>query len=123
MGAGQLEQEHPVTVLDIQGLLAPHPGHLGAHSCGAADIQAGVNIFEEDQARVCGLRAQSDLTPALPGWSIVHAACFLGLCLWRTDVTDVTSLPEDLLLIKVRWPSYSAVPGTLLKDTDSRAPP
>lgn len=38
-------------------------------------------------------------------------------------MTDVTSLPEDLLLIKVRWPGYSAVPGTLFKDTESQAPP
>lgn len=102
VGAGQLEQEpqeHSSHCPWYLGPARPHPGHLGACSCGAADIQA----------RVCGLRVQSDLTHTLPGWSIVHTACFLGLYFWRTDVT---SLPKNLLLIKVRWPGYSAVPGT-----------
>lgn len=106
VGASQLEQERhgPVAVL---GPRACFP--LTLATSGATPT---VQLTLRWTLRLRNLRVQSGLTHTLPGWSFVHAACFLGLYFWRTDVT---TLLENLLL-KVRWPDHSTVPRSLLED-------
>lgn len=95
MGAGQLEQWSKSMAWSLSSVprsCRPLTLAILGATHDAAATQVTITVRTGLGVVVRGPRVTPSPTS---GWSTVHAACFLGFCFWRKEVTAVS---EDLLL-------------------------